>query len=63
VGRRDYYAFGTASLAGAIIGALSGLGHWGDAATTLAVLAAMLVVGTLFWHFDWSRFGRLRRRH
>ena len=58
---RDLGAAIAALVAGAAIAVLADHGNWSPEALFAAGVGAMVVIGTLAWHVDWSRVTRRGR--
>ena len=55
---RDLGAAIAALVAGGAIAVLASHGSWSPEAVFVAGVGAMVVIGTLAWHVDWSRLTR-----
>ncbi len=58
---RDLLAAIAAVVAGAVIAVVADRGGWSPEALSGVGLAAMVIIGALAWHVDWSSVGRRRR--
>ena len=56
--RRDLIAIPVITLVGLVVGSIAELAHWSDGELLFVGSVALIVTGTLLWHFDWSRFSR-----